>query len=58
MRLYAVIAALLPAWIAADEGTHTYADGEPVVLWVNKIGPYHNPQETVGLRGRPCTRAR
>lgn len=30
----------------AGEDTHTYAEKEPVVLWLNKIGPYHNPQET------------
>lgn len=23
-----------------------YKDGEPVRLWVNKVGPYDNPQET------------
>lgn len=23
-----------------------YKDGEAVKLWVNKVGPYNNPQET------------
>ena len=23
-----------------------YQPGEPVRLWVNKVGPYNNPQET------------
>ena len=23
-----------------------YTPGEKVNLWVNKVGPYHNPQET------------
>ena len=23
-----------------------YQEGEEVVLWVNKVGPYHNPQES------------
>jgi len=30
----------------ADEKTHKYAVGEKVRLWVNKVGPYNNPQET------------
>jgi transmembrane 9 superfamily protein 3 len=29
----------------ADERTHRYKDGEEVILWVNKVGPYHNPHE-------------
>mmetsp|Transcript_35820 Transcript_35820/g.47291 ORF Transcript_35820/g.47291 Transcript_35820/m.47291 type:complete len:612 (-) Transcript_35820:410-2245(-) len=32
--------------IGAGESNHKYDVGEPVNLWVNKIGPYHNPQET------------
>lgn len=28
------------------EGSHRYKDWETVTLWVNKVGPYHNPQET------------
>ncbi|KAK9908535.1 hypothetical protein WJX75_009309 [Coccomyxa subellipsoidea] len=31
---------------AANESTHKYNVGEPVRLWVNKVGPYNNPQET------------
>jgi len=30
----------------SGEDNHQYNVGEPVHLWVNKIGPYHNPQET------------
>jgi len=30
----------------ADENTHVYDAEDPVVLWLNKVGPYHNPQET------------
>eukprot|EP00918_Siedleckia_nematoides_P020114 GHVU01042882.1.p1 GENE.GHVU01042882.1~~GHVU01042882.1.p1 ORF type:complete len:583 (+),score=64.16 GHVU01042882.1:110-1858(+) len=29
-----------------DEHTHTYNEGEEVVLWMNTVGPYHNRQET------------
>eukprot|EP01138_Halocafeteria_seosinensis_P010375 gb/GECG01010593.1/.p1 GENE.gb/GECG01010593.1/~~gb/GECG01010593.1/.p1 ORF type:complete len:615 (+),score=54.32 gb/GECG01010593.1/:1-1845(+) len=41
-------AALLLAVILearADETTHVYEKGEPVTLWLCKVGPYHNPQE-------------
>lgn len=31
----------LTRWVAAQ-----YADGESVKLYVNKVGPYNNPQET------------
>jgi len=31
--------------IYADERTHKYTPGDVVHLWVNKIGPYANPQE-------------
>ena len=32
--------------IIADEETHVYQEKENVYLWLNKVGPYHNPQET------------
>lgn len=28
----------------AGENNHRYKDGEAVTLWVNKVGPYNNPQ--------------
>ncbi|XP_059769929.1 transmembrane 9 superfamily member 1 isoform X2 [Balaenoptera ricei] len=28
------------------EGVTHYKAGDPVILYVNKVGPYHNPQET------------
>mmetsp|Transcript_27283 Transcript_27283/g.56526 ORF Transcript_27283/g.56526 Transcript_27283/m.56526 type:complete len:695 (-) Transcript_27283:340-2424(-) len=31
--------------VAADEYTHRYKAGDKVDLWVNKVGPYANPQE-------------
>lgn len=30
----------------SNDKTHKYAVGDRVDLWVNKVGPYHNPQET------------
>ena len=32
--------------VTADLDSHRYKLDEHVDLWVNKIGPYHNPQET------------
>lgn len=29
-----------------------YQVGDTVTLWVNKVGPYNNPQETCEWRGR------
>jgi len=31
--------------VRADEHDHRYTQGESVVLWANKVGPYHNPSE-------------
>jgi len=32
--------------VVCDDQYHSYKDGERVNLWVNKVGPYANPQET------------
>jgi transmembrane 9 superfamily protein 3 len=32
--------------VTGDEYDHKYASGDPIKLWVNKVGPYNNPQET------------
>jgi len=34
------------ASILADDNNHKYGSNEAVTLWVNTVGPYHNPQET------------
>lgn len=34
-----------------------YADGEKVTLWVNKVGPYNNPQETYNYYTLPFCRS-
>lgn len=36
-----------------DEHTHTYKDGDEVVLWMNTVGPYHNRQETYNYFSLP-----
>lgn len=30
-----------------------YEDNEPVVLWLSKVGPYHNPQEVYSYYALP-----
>jgi len=37
---------LLFGIVFGDEKTQKYTDGEEVILWVNKVGPFRNPQET------------
>ena len=32
--------------VFGSDSDHIYKEGDQVTLWVNKIGPYHNPQET------------
>lgn len=47
-----VLLCLFPevAWAA------TYKEGDPVMLYVNKVGPYHNPQETYHYYTLPVCR--
>jgi transmembrane 9 superfamily protein 3 len=45
--------------VLADDQTHTYKDKEAVVLWLNTVGPFHNPQETYPFHSLPfCKDAR
>ena len=51
---FAVIIALMRAAPAyASEDTHFYDRNEDVTLWLNKIGPFHNPQETYAFYSLP-----
>eukprot|EP00879_Flechtneria_rotunda_P015969 GHRR01016701.1.p1 GENE.GHRR01016701.1~~GHRR01016701.1.p1 ORF type:complete len:250 (+),score=79.13 GHRR01016701.1:390-1139(+) len=48
-RAWLVVAVLLIVGVLeahTGESNHNYKDGETVTLWVNKVGPYNNPQET------------
>ena len=52
------LAAALAAPLAADAGEadHKYDPGEQITLYLNKVGPYHNPQETYDYFTLPfCT---
>lgn len=35
---------LLSQLAAADHRNHIYKEGEHVVLFANKVGPFHNPR--------------
>ncbi|CAG9466923.1 unnamed protein product [Pedinophyceae sp. YPF-701] len=37
----------------AHEADHKYEEGEAVTLWVNKVGPFNNPQETYNYYSLP-----
>jgi hypothetical protein len=39
--------------VYADDTSQTYENGEEVIIWYNKIGPYHNPQETYSYYSLP-----
>jgi len=41
----AVVAALAVQIVEADTTDHKYKNDEHIELWVNKVGPYANPQE-------------
>ncbi|KAG2659018.1 hypothetical protein PVAP13_1KG329400 [Panicum virgatum] len=47
---------LLPV-AAASDSDHKYRADEPVTLWVNKVGPYNNPQETYNYYSLPFCHA-
>eukprot|EP00002_Diphylleia_rotans_P017516 TRINITY_DN3400_c0_g2_i2.p1 TRINITY_DN3400_c0_g2~~TRINITY_DN3400_c0_g2_i2.p1 ORF type:complete len:308 (+),score=72.11 TRINITY_DN3400_c0_g2_i2:53-976(+) len=42
----AIVVFALVVFVSADEKSHRYEEGEVVKLWLNKVGPYYNPQET------------
>lgn len=43
--LVAAVTALVPHLADAGTSDHTYKKDEHIELWVNKVGPYANPQE-------------
>ena len=44
MTRWLLLLGLAPLCVA-NERLHKYNVGERVNLWVNRVGPYHNPQE-------------
>eukprot|EP00201_Polytomella_parva_P019090 CAMPEP_0175051062 /NCGR_PEP_ID=MMETSP0052_2-20121109/7589_1 /TAXON_ID=51329 ORGANISM="Polytomella parva, Strain SAG 63-3" /NCGR_SAMPLE_ID=MMETSP0052_2 /ASSEMBLY_ACC=CAM_ASM_000194 /LENGTH=377 /DNA_ID=CAMNT_0016315301 /DNA_START=82 /DNA_END=1212 /DNA_ORIENTATION=+ len=43
----------LSSYVKADEKNHKYEPNEQVKFWVNKVGPYNNPQETYNYYSLP-----
>ncbi|KAG2560675.1 hypothetical protein PVAP13_8KG078000 [Panicum virgatum] len=48
-----LLAVARPPHAYASEADHKYKTEEPVKLWVNKVGPYNNPQETYNYYSLP-----
>eukprot|EP00823_Brevimastigomonas_motovehiculus_P008249 TRINITY_DN7529_c0_g1_i1.p1 TRINITY_DN7529_c0_g1~~TRINITY_DN7529_c0_g1_i1.p1 ORF type:complete len:599 (-),score=94.51 TRINITY_DN7529_c0_g1_i1:130-1926(-) len=53
--LFTVFACLVGTTLGNDEN-HLYNDKEEVTIWTNKVGPYHNPQETYSYYSLPFCR--
>ncbi|XP_011009384.1 PREDICTED: transmembrane 9 superfamily member 1-like [Populus euphratica] len=53
LPLLAFISLLLLSPALAFDADHRYGQEEPVKLWVNKVGPYNNPQETYNYYSLP-----
>ncbi|XP_021767185.1 transmembrane 9 superfamily member 1-like [Chenopodium quinoa] len=51
--LISFIFSLLSSPSLASESDHKYEPDEKVILWVNKVGPYNNPQETYNYFSLP-----
>ena len=58
LLLVLLAAGLCASSVEGSERNHRYEDKEPVVLWVNKVGPFNNPQETYNYYALPYCRAR
>lgn len=56
MRFLQFLYFIIVPLVSCDEHTHSYSDGEQVVLWMNTIGPYRNRQETYGYYSLPFCR--
>ncbi|CAI9287162.1 unnamed protein product [Lactuca saligna] len=47
---------LISSPVFASEYDHKYQPDEAITLWVNKVGPYNNPQETYNYYSLPFCR--
>ncbi|KAH7681043.1 transmembrane 9 superfamily member 3 protein [Dioscorea alata] len=53
LPVFALALLLFAVLSTASESDHKYRSEEPVTLWVNKVGPYNNPQETYNYYSLP-----
>ncbi|KAK9004495.1 hypothetical protein V6N11_041966 [Hibiscus sabdariffa] len=55
VRSFAIFAAvfLFLSLAFASESDHKYQPNDAITLWVNKVGPYNNPQETYNYYSLP-----
>ncbi|KAG2267890.1 hypothetical protein Bca52824_062445 [Brassica carinata] len=53
--VFLLLVSLLASSLASDSD-HKYQADEQVTLWVNKVGPYNNPQETYNYYSLPFCR--
>jgi transmembrane 9 superfamily protein 3 len=53
LALAAVLTVASAPRASASESDHKFKAGDPVKLWVNKVGPYNNPQETYNYHSLP-----
>jgi len=51
IAFFGILLLLHPA--LASDYDHKYQQNDPVTLWVNKVGPYNNPQETYNYYSLP-----
>ena len=59
MKVESVVLSLMLALVLAVDAASAirrYKDGEKVMLYVNKVGPYFNPQETYHYYQLPVCR--
>jgi transmembrane 9 superfamily protein 3 len=44
--IFVLLFAAISVLVLGDDNNHVYDPSEVISIWVNTIGPYHNPQET------------
>lgn len=44
LSVVAILISLLATHVRSDASDHRYKEGDPVPLYANKVGPFHNPR--------------
>ncbi|KAK9270386.1 hypothetical protein L1049_025965 [Liquidambar formosana] len=57
LSTFFLVFSLFASHTFASESDHKYQTDDPVTLWVNKVGPYNNPQETYNYFSLPFCHA-